>query len=624
MGKHRRKLGLAFPDELLKVRDQAGHFKKKLEDGSWEDNLIPNYQPEIFSDTISIWRLITLASIFLIVFFGLFLKLFHLQVVEGKLNRDRADLNRIQVRMLHAPRGVIYDRNGTILAQNSPGFRLGEKFLTRDEARILEARNDPQINDLEIDNFRFYPFGPITAHILGYVGQISQDELKQNFTAYEQSSTAYNLGDRIGRAGIEAFYENWLRGKDGAEIIEIDSSGRKLRTLRKIDPISGKNVHLSLDIDLQKEVFRIFSEGVVKAGSCCGAAIIEDPSTGEILALVSLPSYDNNCFTDPQRGDEATNYFQDPTSPLLNRVIAGTYPPGSTFKITTALAGISTGKITKSTQFEDTGVMFLGPWQFPNWYFIQYGRKEGMVDLVKALQRSNDIFFYKVGELVGEKTLAQVAKKIGLGKKLGIDLPGEVDGLVPSDEWKQKNIGQGWYPGDTLHMAIGQGFILTTPLQILAQTAFAANGGSLIQPHLATKITNSDGVVIKQFNFDPIVKDIFKKEDLELVKKGLSLVPKDGGTAWPFFNFSLPTAGKTGTAEYGDPKGRTHAWYTSFAPLDNPKIAVTVLIEGGGEGSTVASPVVKQIYTWYFNPDKSNLKSLELYQASDSARILGE
>lgn len=621
-----KKLGAAFTEEVLKVTQRSGHFRKsKLAEPDWKDLFLPNYQEISSSTPISPWRLAVLASLFLVVFFGLFLRLFHLQIVQGKENRVRADFNRVQVKIIHAPRGVIYDRNDRILAESNPGFRLGDKFINRDAALILEAKDDPVVKDLETDTIRSYPFGDLTSHLLGYVGQISAEELKDpRFSGYERSSTTYRIGDRIGRDGLEQAYEAILRGIDGAEIIEVDAAGQKLRTLRKLEPVSGKNLHLSLDVDLQKVVFEALQKMIGKVGSCCGAAIAEDPKTGEVLALVSLPTYDANVFTNPERNEEITRYVNDSRSPLLNRVISGTYQPGSTFKIITVLAGLTSGKISPLTEFEDTGEMFVGPYRFSNWYFTQYGGKEGMLDLVKALKRSNDIYFYHVGGLVGEKVLGETAKKVGLGQKLGIDLPGEVSGLIPTGEWKKKAVGEIWYPGDTLHMAIGQGFILATPLQILTQTSFIASDGKLIRPRLVSKVTSPEGLVVKQFPITTLSENLFKKEEIGLIKKGLAQVPKEGGTAWPFFNFSIPTAGKTGTAEFGDPKGKTHAWYTSYAPIDDPKIALTILLEGGGEGSSVAAPVAKEIYTWYFNPDKKNLNSLDFYPASDSAKKLGE
>lgn len=631
-----KKLGLAFTDEFLKVARPQGNFKKRSLGEDWQSRLLPGYKSEELLEPVSSWRAIVLAALILITFFGLFLRLFHVQVVEGTKNRVLADTNRVQMKILHAPRGVIFDRNGKVLAENNPGFRLIEdfdqnelkfllrnkknsRFISREEALSLETKDDPLFHQLEIDSIRFYPFGEVLAHVLGYVGEITEEEVSD--IKYKD----YRVGDRVGRAGIEQQYEAVLKGKDGAEIIEVDASGKKLRTLRKIDPVAGKNIYLSLDIDLQKIVFESLKSEAVKNQACCGVVVAEDPQTGEVLTLVSLPSFDPNAFTDPKRSKEATLFFTDSNAPLFNRAISASYPPGSTFKITTSLAGLFSKKITAQTQFEDTGVMSLGPYTFANWFFTEYGKTDGMVDVVKALQRSNDIFFYKVGDLVGVDSLGEVAKKLGMGKKLGIDLPGEVDGTIPNNEWKKKNIGDVWYPGDTLHISIGQGFLLTTPLQILAQTAFIASNGVLIQPHLATRITDMQGREIKRFKYEPIVKDIFKKEDLALVQKGLELVPKEGGTAWPFFNFSIPTAGKTGTAEIGDPKGKTHAWYTAYAPVDDPKIVVTVLVEKGGQGSSVAASVAKEILTWYFNPDKTNLQSLESSQGiSESAKNLRE
>ncbi len=613
--RHRKKLGLAFHDSLQKVSSKISTGKQK--ETEWEDSLIPNLINEREVPLISVWRIVLIGIAFILISFSLFLRMFYLQIVTGEANRALADSNRIQIRIIHAPRGVIYDRNGQILADNEPGFRLKNKFISRDEALSLEASHDPRANELEIDTIRHYPYGEIAAHVVGYVGQISSGELK------EPQYANYRSGDRIGRAGVEQVYENVLRGKDGAEIIEVDADGRKIQTLRTINPIPGDNIYLSLDINLQKELYSSVKEAALSVGSCCGAAIVQNPQNGDVLAMVSYPSFDPNAFTDPHKDNLITSYFNDPNAPLLNRAISGTYPPGSTFKITSALAGLSSGKITPQTIVNDTGILHLGKFTFTNWYYTQYGKVEGPVDMVKALQRSNDTYFYVLGEKIGEKILGDTALKIGFGQRLGIDLPGEATGLVPDNRWKEKNIGQIWYPGDTLHMAIGQGYLLTTPLQIIYEINLIADNGQDYRPHLVTKITASDGSLIKKFTFFP-VDFKFDPSFITLVKKGISLVPQYGGTAWPFFNFSIPTAGKTGTAEYGDPKGRTHAWYVSYAPINNPQLSSVVLIEGGGEGSNVAAPVVKNIYTWYFSPDKTKLKNFDAAPVSTSAAKLGE
>ncbi|MDO8429698.1 MAG: penicillin-binding protein 2 [Candidatus Daviesbacteria bacterium] len=614
--RRKKTLGLAFSDQLIE-----GNFKSAIGSNvekETSDFLLPNFQPEELNDMPSPWKVVIVAICSLLLFFGLFLRLFHLQVIYGSYNKELADSNRIALRTIHAPRGVIYDRNGKVVAESNPGWRIKDKFLTRDEALSLEARNDPDFYKLEIDAIRHYPLGGVTAHIIGYVSQISEDEL--NTETYGSLKT----GDRVGRSGVEQVYEQVLRGVDGAEIIEVDAGGKKLRTIRQTDPQPGKSLHLSIDADLQKELYRSLETQIKKVKACCGTAIASSPQTGEILAMVSFPSFDANVFTDPTKNSQVTDYFQNPNSPLLNRAISGTYPPGSTFKITSALAGLTSGKIDKSTLIEDTGIIFLGPFSFTNWYFTQYGRKEGQVDIVKALQRSNDIYFYRLGEIIGEKALIDAAYKLGMGKKLGIDLPGEASGLLPSDSWKRENVGEGWYPGDTLHLSIGQGFLLTTPLQILAQTQYIASDGVLFKPYLVKKITDSGGEVVKEFLPVSSGRNSYSKENLELVKAGLEAVPKIGGTAWPFFNFIIPTAGKTGTAEFGDSQDRTHAWYTAYGPIKDPKVVATVLIEAGGEGSSVASPVVKDIFTWYFSEDKAKVEILETGEVTSDQKELGE
>ncbi|MDO8618865.1 MAG: penicillin-binding protein 2 [Candidatus Daviesbacteria bacterium] len=632
MSRSKKTLGFGFADELARVTGNNKHFQK-VTTSSWQDSLVPNFDPNVRVDLErSFWRVTLFLCFTVIIFFALFVRLFHLTIANGKVNRNLADGNRVQIRLIHAPRGVIYDRNGKILATNSPGFRLVDPvtkkatFLTREESFALEVRNDPQAVNLEIDSIRKYPYAEASAHVLGYVGEISENQLK------DPEFKNYRLGDRIGQSGIESYYESFLRGTDGGEIIEVDSKGNKLRTLRTVAPTSGQNVYLTIDIELQQQVYKNLSDAVKKSGSCCGAVVASSPQTGEILAMVSVPSYDNNLFTNYEQNEQVSEILNDPNSPILNRTISGTYPPGSTFKIVSSIAALGSGKVDPKMQINDTGEMYLGTFKFTNWYFTQYGRTEGLVDLVKAMQRSNDIYFYQIGQILGEKILGDYAKKLRMGSQLGIDLSGESKGLIPDDLWKQKNFNQVWYPGDTLHMAIGQGFVLATPLQILGITAYVAADGNLYKPHLFLKATADDGTTIKKSQPENLVSKIITKDQLEVVKTGLKQVPLNGGTAWPFFTFPIPTAGKTGTAEFGDPKdeqssiGRysTHAWYTSYAPAIDPKIALTVLVEAGGEGSSVSAPVAKEIYRWYFSPDKNNLIKDTNQVASDSARILGE
>lgn len=630
----KNKFGKAFSDELNKVSVKSNHFKGgRNEETSWEESLLfggGKYQ-NTESTLLGIWSK-TAIALFLIIIFGLLsFRLFHLQVVEGKTNRELADSNRIQVKVIHAPRGVVYDRNGKILAQNEPGFRLVEgsasaktaRFISRDEALKMEVQNDPNFKNLEIDSVRNYPQKEKTAHILGFVSEITEDELKaQEDESKSRSVSFYKIGDKVGRGGVEQSFEKILRGVDGGEIIEVDAEGKSRRVLRKTEAIPGQNLYLTIDADLQNIAYDKLHEALEKKKSCCGAVVAEDPNNGQILALVSIPSYD------PTKLQSA---LTAPNSPILNRAISGTYPPGSTFKIVSSLAGLESGKITKETSFEDTGVLQLGPFSFANWYFTQYGRKEdGLINVTRALKRSNDIYFYRLGQIVGEDTLADMSKQMGLGKALGIDIPGEAVGLIPDNQWKQENTGETWYPGDTLHMSIGQGFVLTTPLQINNLSSIIAANGRQYPPHLALKITESQGRTIKEYEYDPLNSREFKKENIELIKQGMLEVTQDGGTAWPFFTFPFKTAGKTGTAEFGGKveNGKTiyqtHAWYTAYAPVDAPTISLTVLLEGGGEGSTDASPVAKEILRFYLSPDKKNLVKDIVNISTESAKPVGE
>lgn len=621
--RRKRNLGPIFPDEVNKVTGKIGHFTKKRET-DWVDLLLPNFDTSFGNRfTKSPWRIAAFQVICIILFFILFLRIFHLQITEGKTNRELADGNRIQVKVIHAPRGVIFDRNGKILAANSPAFRLLDpqinriRLISREDALEMEVKNDPKVSSLEVDNVRSYPMSEKLAHVVGYIGEISDSQLQS------KEFKNYRLGDRIGQSGIEATYEKMLRGVDGGEIIEVDSSGKKLRTLRQVAPIPGQNITLTIDIDLQSKIYEQLFEATSKVRSCCAAAVAMDPNNGQVLALVSLPAYDPNIITQNIDDRAIADIFSQPASPLLNRVIAGTYPPGSTFKIISSLAGLVSGKIKPNTAFEDKGITYLGSYTFTNWYFTQYGKTDGLVNLSKALQRSNDTYYYLVGRLIGENVLEEWARKLKLGEKLGLDLPGEEKGLIPNDEWKRKVFKQGWYPGDTLHMAIGQGFVLTTPLQILGVTSFIASNGVLYQPQLILEVNKADKIT---YDFKPkiLVSKIVSEDIIESVAEGLKLVPKSGGTAWPFFTFPISTAGKTGTAEFGDSKNRTHAWYTSYAPADDPKIAMTVLVEAGGEGSSIAAPIAKEIYRWYLSPDKNKLIE-DVYSVNiDSAKTPGE
>ncbi len=518
----------------------------------------------------------------------LLLRLFELTMLRGGYFRQLSEGNRVQEVNIRAPRGIIYDRHGQVLARNKPVYKLesadGKSVVkTNEEALNMETSGGSEASKLKQDMVREYPWNGILAHVVGYTGEATEEEIKSS----KDKVFLYELGDLVGRTGIEEHYENILRGEDGKELIEVDALGKKISELGKVDPKPGKDLHLAIDLDLQK----IASQ---ELGERPGAVIVSDPNTGEILSLVSGPSFNPN--------DINTNVLTDINKPLFNRAIAGLYPPGSTFKIITAAAGLETGKITAKTQIEDTGEINIGPYKFPNWYWLQYGGKEGLVDIVKAIKRSNDIFFYKVGEMVGISKLSDYAKKFDLGKSLKIDLPGETVGIMPTPDWRKKVRGEDWFLGDTYHVAIGQGDLQVTPLEVNFWTNVIANGGKLCQPRVMKINSNSPSQC----------KDIgFKKETINLIKEGMKEACSTGGTGWVLFDFSVQdgsasgrkveTACKTGTAEYGDPKNKTHAWFTVFAPVEEPEISVTVLVEGGGEGSNVAAPIAKKILEEWFS-----------------------
>ena len=539
-------------------------------------------------------------------------RLFMVQIVQGSYYSLLSDSNRIRTHILHAPRGVIFDRTGTPLVFNEPGFRqtVGQKtiLLNKEEALTRIAKGEKNI---EVDSLRKYPYKDAFAHVLGYVGQISEDQLK------EKSEEGYQFNDLIGQAGIESRYEQLLKGVDGRQLFEVNALGSEVRKLGQTDPVSGQDITLTVDQKLQVKTYEAMKD--VKRG----VVIVSKPD-GEVLSMVSKPSFDPNLFTLDTTYKTATDAaYKNVTSiltdgvgqPLLNRAIGGVYPPGSTFKIVTAAAGLEDKIIDENYKIADTGIVRLGQFSFANWFYLQYGRKEpGQLDVRRALARSNDIFFYHLAQKVNENRISEMAKKVGSGSKLGIDLDGEVDGLVPNDAWKRKEIGEQWYLGDTYHYGIGQGYLLTTPLQVNAWTQVVANGGTLFRPRLLFDAPTQ-----------AIRKNILGEKTISLIREGMVQSCNPGGVAFPLFDFKVKNPGlqidnknitqaasssadmrhvvvacKTGTAQHGGETTLPHAWITLFAPAYNPEVVVTVLVEESGEGSAVAAPVAKKVLEGYF------------------------
>lgn len=566
----------------------SGEIKRKK---SIFKNTEENFLYGNFLESINISRVGFFRILIFVVALVFIARLFLLTIVLGAKNRDLADNNRIRLVNVEAKRGKIFDRNGKVLAQS-----LEKYFLTKDEKKTEISQQ--QAVDLEKEglagqNFtgalgkvtrevvRDYPYAEVAAHVVGYTSIAQEDDLKSNPVLINS--------DFVGRLGVEETYDNVLRGTNGQEIIEVDAVGRTVSILGDVVPKSGQDIYLNIDADLQKKAYEAMNVELSKVKEKAGSLVISDVKSGEILALLSFPS-----FNGADIGKSVTNLEK----PLFNRVVGGNYAPGSVFKIVTSIAGLESGKITKDTEIEDVGQFELGGAKFANWYYLTYGGKDGIVKIDKAIARSNDIFFFKLGQEIGLDVLRKWALAAGYGQKTGIDLPGESFGLLPDESWKISNVGEAWYLGDTMHMAIGQGFLVVTPLQVNVMTAYEANGGRKIVPHLVAKVKSSDGKIIAVDS--PSAEGISPSEvNTLIVKSGMRQACQDKGTAWPFFTVTQYTIGcKTGTAE--KIQGNPHAWFTAFAPYDFPQMAITVMIENGGEGSSVAAPVAKDILDWYF------------------------
>ncbi|GAB4410577.1 MAG: penicillin-binding protein 2 [Anaerolineae bacterium] len=492
-------------------------------------------------------------------------------------------------------------------------------------AKIEEERiNLPGVS-IEASPTRDYLYGELLSHLLGYVGPIPAEQFP------DYASQGYELTDSTGLAGLEASYETWLHGVKGLESIEVDVTGQKIRTVSEnIEVKPGHNLRLTIDLGLQQATAEALQEQMDEVGSNQGVAIAMNPQTGEILAMVSLPSFDNNSFARGISARELSLLSENPWTPLVNHAIAGLYPPGSTFKIIPAAGALQERAVYSDTIFVDEGTLYL-PNQFepdnldlaqPFYCWLRTGH--GPVNLVAALAFSCDVYFYQVGggyypteyEGLGLERLGRYAEMFGLGKPTGIDIPGEVGGLVPNQKWKRLNYAETWLTGDTYNMSIGQGFVLVTPLQMVNAYAAIANGGTLYRPYLVKEILDADDNVVKVNEPQVIRKLSIDPEFMALIHEGLrDVIAWEAGTAHDQFDVpGIIASGKTGTAEFCDryPQcldrdGRvktSHAWFASYAPSNNPTIATIVFVYGGGaalEGSEVAVPITNKILRYYFN-----------------------
>lgn len=486
-------------------------------------------------------------------------------------------------------------------------------------ARIEEERLYLPGVVIDVQPNREYLYDELVSHLLGYVGPIPAEQ----FDRYQ--GRGYDITDVIGLAGLELEYEEWLHGIKGLERIEVDVTGQKLRTVsQNIEARPGYNLRLSIDLELQQAAAEALQEEMDEIGSEQGVAIAMNPQTGEILAMVSLPSFDNNLFSRGITARELSLLSEDPWTPLINHAIAGLYPPGSTYKIIPAAGALQERTVFSDTIFYDEGVLYL-PNKFepdnedlaqPFYCWLRTGH--GEVNMLRGLAHSCDVYFYQVGggyppsgyEGLGLDRLVKYSEMFGLGRPTGIDLPGEVAGLVPTSKWKRLNYAETWVTGDTYNMSIGQGFVLATPLQVLNATAAIANGGTLYRPYLVQEVVDAEGQAVKINEPEVIRRLDVEPRHIWLIQQGLREVVLSGTAQENIDVPGIPVSGKTGTAEYcdeypqcldGEGRVRTsHAWFTAYAPSANPTIATVVFIYGGDEGSETAIPVTNQILRHYF------------------------
>ncbi len=567
------------------------------------------------------------------------------QIAKNDYYVRLAEDNRSRIAWLPAKRGIMYDRNGTPLVSNVPNFSV--TVTPADLPADPGARQDALIRladvlgvqpiDIErqLDAFKKYPTTPVTvaddvdhtqailaeilssrvpaialavgtrrdylasaatpslSHVLGFEGRVTQDDL-------DHGADAAIPNDLVGRTGLEKFYDDALRGVYGKRRIEVDAAGHAKNVIAEDDGVPGRNLTLSIDLDLQKFAENAFRSELRAIGKTRGAVIVMNPKTGEILALVSEPSFDDNLFAQGISAADYQKLANNNDRPLFDRAVSGLLPAGSTFKLVVSSAALAEHVVTATTTVLSTGGIHVDKWFFPDWK----AGGHGITNVTKALAESVNTFFYYVGggyqnfQGLGVDRIVAYAKKFGLGSTLGIDLPNEAAGFLPTKAWKETTKGEQWYIGDTYHLAIGQGDLLVTPLQIANVTAAVANGGTLMRPRLVIAETTAGGATIEH-KPEVINPQVVDKGVIDIVRKGMRQAVTSG-SARSLGDLPVAVAAKTGTAQWNSAKA-THAWFTSFAPYDDPQLVVTVLIEEGGEGSSVSAPVAKAIYAHYFS-----------------------
>jgi penicillin-binding protein 2 len=576
----------------------------------------------------------------MVIFLIFFMRLWYLQVIKEQELRFLSENNRIRLIKIPAVRGMIMDRKGRVLAENRPAFDvmvtpedvddlkgLTQKLslflnLTPDDiANTIKHRDSPPFQpvaikkdvswnemslikthrldlpgvEIQVVPIRTYPYGMVAAHVLGYGGEINKEELKR--------TKDYEMGDWVGKYGVELMWEKHLRGIDGGRQVEVDAVGKEIRVLKEVPPVAGHNLYLTIDLDLQR-----YGEKLL--GKRAGVIIAMEPLRGEILAFCSSPSFHPASFAEGISVQEWEKLISHPLHPLQNRGIQGLYPPGSVFKIVTATAGLEEGVIKPDTRFNCSGIYYVGRRGFQCWR----AGGHGVIQFYRAVVESCDVYFYNVGERLGVKGLSDYAKGFGLGRPTGIDLPGEKEGLVPTEAWKQERGSGRWYAGDTVSMAIGQSYLLVTPLQLLNLISAIANGGTLLKPQIAKRVEDLDKKILEEYPTQEIGGIPISSKNLGELREALTGVTKeDSGTGRAARIDGMEVAGKTGTAQVIRLKGdertraedmpyalRDHAWFVAYVPAHTP-IAVVVLVEHGGHGGAAAVPLARDMIKKYFS-----------------------
>lgn len=571
-----------------------------------------------------IGRLKPLAFLITLVIAVLIGRVGYLQVYDGEYYSRLADGNRIRIIPSVAPRGTFFDRNGQLLVTNRPGFTVSllpltepvspqvvEKLskllnvpaediqkkidahvgfdpirikqdITPDIVTILEEQKDefPGVV-IEVQPIRNYILKQEGAHTFGYVSEISDEELET------KKELGYKSGDMIGKFGLEKIYDKEVRGENGGEQVEVDVAGKPVQILGKKEPRPGYDLILTIDRDLQVAAENAVDSMLAEIHANAAAAVVLNPQTGEVLAMVSRPAFDPNLFAHGISTKDWNAINTNPYHPMDNKTITGEYPPGSTFKIVTGTAALAAGKVTPGEMIFDSGTHWIIPKGNAG------GEALGWLNFHAALAHSDNVYFYEMGNRLGVDLLGYYAKMFGLGEITGIDLPYESPGMVASKEYKMKVYGEEWYLSETFDAAIGQGFNLVTPLQAAMVMGEIAANGKRFKPHLVKKIVTQDGELIKEFKPELSGTLEVSPEIIKLVQDGLHEVTKTGTAARNFAGFQYEIAGKTGTAE--NSQGADHGWFVGYGPFDNPTVCVAVIVEQGGYGASSAVPIGRKI-----------------------------